>query len=158
LCIHVEDGIIGHDSNDNNHEVIKEYHFYISDDHTNDKCFVQYFFYLHYRDLVKRWFTFKEYWVWSDGCSCQFKLAQPFLCLCYLHKEMNIFKKWSFFEMGNRNGDHECIGDCIKSTLRGYQPSHFGSLLVYSTNVLNYRKNNLSYEFNPIMANVNNCL
>ena len=31
--------INGYDSNENNREVIKEHHFYISDDRTHDRCF-----------------------------------------------------------------------------------------------------------------------
>ena len=37
---HAELDVNGFDSNENNHEVIKEYHFYISDDRTHDTCFV----------------------------------------------------------------------------------------------------------------------
>ena len=37
---HAELDVDGFDRNGNNREVIKEYHLYISDDHTHDTCFV----------------------------------------------------------------------------------------------------------------------
>ena len=52
LHIHTELRVDGSNSNENNREVIKEYHFYISDDRTHDTCFSQYcfdFFIMNYR-------------------------------------------------------------------------------------------------------------
>ena len=43
----------GFDSSENNHEVIKEYHFYISDDHTHDTFFVQYCLGMLYKKLSR---------------------------------------------------------------------------------------------------------
>ena len=51
--------VYGFDSNENNHEVIKEYHFYISDDCTHDTCFVQHCFGMLYKELSRRRLTFK---------------------------------------------------------------------------------------------------
>ena len=44
LYRHAELAIDGFDSDENNHEVIKEYHFYISDDRTHENFFVQHCF------------------------------------------------------------------------------------------------------------------
>ena len=76
---HAELDVNGFDSNENNHEVIKEYHFYISDDRTHDTCFVQHCFGMLYKELSRRKINFKEHWVWSDGCAGQFKSACSFL-------------------------------------------------------------------------------
>ena len=36
---HADLDVDGFDNNETNHEVTKEYHFYITDGHTNDTCF-----------------------------------------------------------------------------------------------------------------------
>ena len=72
---HVELDVDGFDRNENNCEVIKEYHFYISDDRTHDTCFVQHFFGMICKELSRRKVTFKEHRVWLDGCASQFKSA-----------------------------------------------------------------------------------
>ena len=46
---HVEVDVDGFDSNENNHEVIEEYHFYISDDRTHDTCCFQHCFGMLYK-------------------------------------------------------------------------------------------------------------
>ena len=50
---HTELDVIGFDRNENSHEVIKVYHFYISDDHTHDTCFVQHCFGMIYKELSR---------------------------------------------------------------------------------------------------------
>ena len=90
LYRHAKLDIDGFDSDENNLEVIKEYHFYISDDQTHDTCFVQHFFNVIYNELLKQRVTFKENWVWSDGCASQFKSARSFFLLSRLHKRTNI--------------------------------------------------------------------
>jgi hypothetical protein len=49
-------------------DVIKEYHFYIYDDHEHDTLFVQHFFDIIYNDFKNHGINFKEHWVWFDGC------------------------------------------------------------------------------------------
>ena len=61
------------DGFDSNREVIKEYHFYISDDRTHDTCFFQHCFGMLYKELSRQRVTFKEHWAWSNGCDGQFK-------------------------------------------------------------------------------------
>ena len=46
---HAQLDVDGFNSNENNHEVIKEYHFYISDDRTHDTCCVQHCFGMVYK-------------------------------------------------------------------------------------------------------------
>lgn len=70
---HAKLAIDGFDSDENNHDVIKEYHFYISDDRTHDTFFFHHCFNVIYNDFLKRRVTFKEHWVWSYGCDGQFK-------------------------------------------------------------------------------------
>jgi hypothetical protein len=44
-----------------NYELTKEYHFYISDDHTHDTFLFSIVFYLLYEGLMKRGVNFKEH-------------------------------------------------------------------------------------------------
>ena len=53
LCIDAELDVDGFDSNENTREVIKEYHFYISDDRTHDTCFVEHCFGTLYKELSR---------------------------------------------------------------------------------------------------------
>ena len=59
--------------------MIKEYHFYISDDHTHDTRFVQHCIEKNFNDSLKsRKVKFNEHWIWSDGCAGQFKSSRSF--------------------------------------------------------------------------------
>ena len=55
--------------------IIEEYHFYISDDRTYDTYFVQHCFGKIYDSLKSRGIKINEHWIWSDGCTGQFKSA-----------------------------------------------------------------------------------
>ena len=55
--------------------VIKQYHFYISDDRTHDTNFVQHCFDNIYESLKSHEIKFNEIRIWSDGCKGQFKYS-----------------------------------------------------------------------------------
>ena len=64
---------------DESENVLKFIHFYISDDKEHDTLFVQHCLQLHNTWLQEQGFGFlQQHWVWSDGCSAQFKSARPF--------------------------------------------------------------------------------
>ena len=71
--------------------MIKEYHFYISDDRTHDTHFVQHCieFFL-YDSLKSRKVEFNEHWIWSDGCAGQFKSSRSFFLLFQIHKVITL--------------------------------------------------------------------
>ena len=71
-------------------DVIKEYHFYVSDDCEHDMFFVQHCFGLIYDSLKKNGVSFTKHWIWSDECAGNFKLACSFYWLSRLHKETGI--------------------------------------------------------------------
>jgi hypothetical protein len=48
-------------------EIMKESHFYISDDKEHDTLFVQHCLMLHWQRLQNSGFVPKEHWVFSDG-------------------------------------------------------------------------------------------
>ena len=56
--------------------IIREYHFYISDDRSHSAHFVQHCFDRHDSFLRDRGITYTERWIWSDGCAQQFKCAR----------------------------------------------------------------------------------
>ena len=61
LYRHVEKNVDNIQSNDDNRHVIKEYHFYISDDHTHDTYFVQHCFNKIYDSLKAHGIKFNEH-------------------------------------------------------------------------------------------------
>ena len=127
LYRHAELVIDGFDSDENNREVIKEYHFYISDDRTHDTCFFQHCFNVIYNELLKRRVTFKEHWVWSNGCANQFKSTRSLFWLYHFHKRTEIRHTWNFFETGHGKGEHAGVGACVKHALRRHQLNHSDS-------------------------------
>jgi hypothetical protein len=58
-----------------NHEpmLLKETHYYVSDDKTHDLLYVQHCFMLHWDLVQSQGFIPKNHIVWSNGCSGQFK-------------------------------------------------------------------------------------
>jgi hypothetical protein len=54
------------------HDMVDEYHFYVSDDSMHDIFFVQHCFDLLYKELRNSRVTFKEYWAWLEGCVGKF--------------------------------------------------------------------------------------
>ena len=82
LYRHSQQDIDGIESTCDNRDVIKEYHFYISDDHTHDTHFVQHCIEKNFYDSLKsRKVEFIEHWIWSDGCAGQFKSSRSFFIM-----------------------------------------------------------------------------
>ena len=149
LYRHAEQNVDHIESTSENRHIIKEYHFYISDDRTHDTCFVQHCFGKIYDSLKNRGITFNEHWIWSDGCVGQFKSARSFLWLCCLHKETCIKHCWNFFETGHGKGEHDGVGACIKRVLRRYQMNHSAHRLVNGEEVVQWCIAALSHEKKP---------
>ena len=68
LYRHAQVSIDGRDSTPQSCDVIKEYHFYVSDDHEHDTLFVQQCFGLIYDSIKNNGVSFKEHCICSDGC------------------------------------------------------------------------------------------
>jgi hypothetical protein len=56
-------------------ETVKQIHFYISNDKEHDSTFVQHCLLLHWDWVLDAGLMAEEHWVYSDGCSAQFKCA-----------------------------------------------------------------------------------
>ena len=133
---HVVEEVDGVSSTPDHRVVIKETHFYISDDTQHDTHFVQYCFHKFFESLVQRAIQITRHWVWSDGCAGQFKSARSFYWLTRLHVSLNVQITWNFFESGHGKGEHDGAGACVKRALRRYQLQHDAIDLKCSTQVL----------------------
>ena len=49
--------------------IIKEVHFYISDDRVHDRSYVAHYFAMFSKELRNRGINVSEQWIWSDGCT-----------------------------------------------------------------------------------------
>ena len=56
------------DRNEQNIVILKEVHFYISDDRSHDLSYVQHYFGLFYEHLKVNNIHMDQHWIWSDGC------------------------------------------------------------------------------------------
>ena len=146
---HAEEHIDGIQSRVEQRIVIKEAHFYISDDSDHDTLFVQHSFNIFLDSLIKdRGANFKEHWVWSDGCAGQFKSARSFFWLCRLHRNIKIRHTWSFFESGHGKGEHDGAGACIKRALRRYQMRFDADMMRDAKSVVDWCTHNLCQDPN----------
>jgi len=69
----------GPDSTEEKRVIVKESHFYISDDRTHDIHYMQHCFKLFYDHVIAMDIPFYRHLIWSDGCAGQFKNARVFL-------------------------------------------------------------------------------
>ena len=49
--------------------IIKEVHFYISDDRVHDRSYVAHWFAMFSEDLKNQGINVLEHWIWSDSCA-----------------------------------------------------------------------------------------
>ena len=76
---HAQESIDGRASTPQSRDVIKEYHFYVSDDREHDTLFVQYCFGLIYDSFKKNGVSYKENWICLDGCAGSSNQHAPFI-------------------------------------------------------------------------------
>ena len=85
--------------------IIKEQHYWISDDPEHDTLYVQHCFGLHWRWLRAKGLCPTEHWVFSDGCARQFKSRRP---MFYVAKYPGIADgcrmRWEYFGTGHGKG------------------------------------------------------
>lgn len=84
---------------------LKESHFYISDDREHDTLFVQHCLLLHWQHLANSGVTPKQHWVFSDGCSAQFKCSRAMFFVARYPSLTNGCKMlWQYFGSGHGKG------------------------------------------------------
>lgn len=86
-------------------DLIKHSHYYISDDKDHDSLFVQHCMMLHWEWIGRMGFKPREHWVFSDGCAAQFKGAKwMYFVARYLGLTNGCLMRWNFFGSGHGKG------------------------------------------------------
>lgn len=85
-------------------KILREYHFYMSDNKLHSSKFVQYCFKVFYDNLKERQIQMTQHWIWSYNCTGQFKNARMFYWMNMTHRKTNIQHVWIFFEVGHGKG------------------------------------------------------
>lgn len=85
--------------------ILKEAHFWVSDDREHDTLFVQHCFQMHWGWLPDRGVAPKEHWVFSDGCASQFKSCRPmYFVTRYPGIADGCQMRWEYFGTGHGKG------------------------------------------------------
>ena len=101
--------------------LLKEIHYYISNDKTHDSLFVQQCFHLNWSHISSQGFRPTNHIVWCDGCSGQFKSAR----VLYFVSRYPSFTKssnfrdgcqmcWNYYGSGHRKGEVDGAGVLLK--------------------------------------------
>ena len=104
----------GPDSNEEKRVILKESHFYISDDRTHDIHYLQHCFQLFDDHVIAMDIPFYRHFIWSNGCA-----GRVFEWLCLLHIEYKVPHVLNYFETGHGKGEHDGAGACIKTSFEG---------------------------------------
>ena len=107
----------GLDSNEEKCVILKESHFYISDDQTHDIHCMQHCFKLFYDRVIAMDIPFSHHLIWSYGCDGHLKNASVIQCFCLLHIKYKMPHVWNYFETSHGKGEHDGACACIKTTL-----------------------------------------
>jgi hypothetical protein len=134
------------DPNDESTKNIMTYHFYISDDKLHDSYFVQHCLQLHWDSVVESGFIPRNHWIWSDGCSGQFKSRIPwFFVARYPEVTGGCNCTWSFFGSGHGKGPHDGVGAVLKQYIRTAQLDINGPKLQCAADIVGFLREKLSH-------------
>jgi hypothetical protein len=85
--------------------ILKDSHFYISDDNNHDTLFVQHCLIMHWQWLMSRGIHVKQHVVFFDSCSGQFKAYRPMYFVArYPGIADGCRMQWQFFGTGHGKG------------------------------------------------------
>ncbi len=103
-----------------NSDVIMKYHFYIFNDKSHDNYFMQHSLLLHWQSVLDGGcFHLNNHWIWSNGCSSQFKKKTPwFFVTRYPHLTGGCNMMWNFFGIGHGKGPHDGARAILKRFLK----------------------------------------
>ena len=93
------------DSVEDNQKIIREYHFYMSDDRSHSHNFVQHFYENYFDFLQEHTIGMDRHIISSDNCTGQFKNAHMFYWLCRMHVERGVPHIWSFLSPAMEKGN-----------------------------------------------------
>ena len=124
---------------------IMAYHFYIFDNKLYESHFVQHCLLLHWDSVVGAGFIPRNHWIWSDGCSRQFKSQIPwFFVTRYPEITGGCNCMWSFFGLGHGKGLHDGIGTVLKCYIRIVQLDVNGPKLQSTVHIISFLRKKLS--------------
>jgi hypothetical protein len=100
-------------------ETMKQTHFYISDDKEHDSAFIQHCLLLYWDWVLDARLTPQEHWVYSDGCSTQFKYTMAmYFVSCYPLLNGRYKMRWNYFESAHSKGKWDGASAIVKRALR----------------------------------------
>jgi hypothetical protein len=120
---HAEQAVDGRESTEENRDIVKELHFYISDDKEHGTVFVQHCMVdVHFKQLEEQKVTIQKHVVFFDGAASQFESAHGFYFVArHCHLLTGVPMEWHFFESGHGKGEHDGMGGLVKSALQKWQ-------------------------------------
>lgn len=125
--------------------VLKEVHYYISDDKQHDSLYVQHAFMLHWEYLKLEGIHPTNHIVWSDGCSGQFKSARAWYFVSRfpsLTVDSNLPEGcqmcWNYFASGHGKGEVDGAGVLLKRELYKEQIKPNGRQLQNASQVVRF--------------------
>jgi hypothetical protein len=117
-------------------KVIKELHYYISNDTYHDILFVQHCSIMHWKFLSDQGCIPTNHIVWSDGCYGQFKSSRSW---CFLSRYPSLTTPescpygcqmiWNFFMIRHRKGEMDGFGTLLKREIKKEQIKPLGQKL-----------------------------
>jgi hypothetical protein len=127
--------------------LLKEFHYYVSDDKTHDSLFVQHCFMLNWEHVKSQGFMPENHIVWFDGCSGQFKSARAWY---FISSYPNLTSSatmregcqmiWNYFASGHGKGEVDGVGALMKREVRTEQMKPDGEKLQNAEEIVEFLK------------------
>jgi hypothetical protein len=127
--------------------LVKEIHYYISDDKTHDSLYVQKCFMLNWEHVRSQGFSPSNHIVWSDGCSGQFKSSRAWY---FISRYPNITSAgslnsgcqmcWNYFGSGHGKEEVDGAGALLKREIRNEQMKVDGRKLQNAAEIVQFLK------------------
>jgi hypothetical protein len=127
--------------------LVKEIHYYLSDDRTHDSLFVQHYFLLNWNHVNSQGFKPKNHIVWSDSCSGQFKSARAWFFVSRypsLTRSSDLIDGcqmcWNYFGSGHGKGEVDGVGALLKREISTEQLKCDGRKLQNAADIVHFLK------------------
>ena len=133
------------DSDSNEPLLLKEIHYYLSDDRTHDSLYVQHCLMLNWEHVKEQGFTPINHIVWSDGCSGQFKSARAWYFISRYPKLTSSATlldgcqmSWNYFGSGHGKGEVDGASALLKREIRMEQLKPDGRKLQSAAEIVQF--------------------
>ncbi len=115
-----------HDAKNFDYPLLKEIHYYVSNDTSHDSLFVQHAFMLHWECLQMQGCFSSQHVLWNDGYLRQFKNAKAWYFVSqypslttYSSLLTSYQMLWNFFATGHDKGEVDGVGMLFKRGKKG---------------------------------------